>query len=136
MNLELVVKRAQTSFATLGALCIGDDFECWTLEDAVRPEKIRGETAIPYGKYEIDVTWSPKFHTYLPILLNVPGFDGVRIHPGNTTDDTEGCLLVGEEMVDGEARLLRSRAAFDKLFLKIQLAKQSGGTVTIEFVPA
>jgi len=135
--MELVVKRAEAgTIATLGALCEGDDFLCWTLEDPVRDQKIAGDTAIPYGKYRVEVDWSPRFHTYLPILRDVPNFDGVRIHPGNTTEDTAGCLLVGEELVDGEARLLRSRAAFEKLFAKIQATLLSGDSVTIEFVRA
>lgn len=81
---------------TIGELSVGD-FHCYTLEDAVRPEgiKIRGETAIPAGRYAIMVTMSPRFNRRLPLLMGVPNFSGVRIHGGNRPAHTEGCILVG-----------------------------------------
>jgi hypothetical protein len=104
---------------TFGELSIDGKFECYTLEDTVREsgEKIPGRTAIPAGKYTVVVNWSNRFQKYLPLLLDVPGFTGVRIHSGNTEKDTEGCILVGKDRVEGA--LLYSRVALDGLLKKL-----------------
>lgn len=89
---------------TLGNLYIDGKFECYTLEDAMREVagqpvtswKIPRETAIPRGEYPVEITWSNRFEKMLPILWGVPGFDGVRLHAGNTEADTEGCILLGD----------------------------------------
>lgn len=118
----MVLKRIRlTEERTIGELSIvGTDFKCFTLEDAVRAPgvKIAGKTAIPAGLYTVIVTQSPKFKTRLPILLNVPGFEGIRIHAGNTEADTSGCILVGRALGNG-ATLLESRAALNELVPKI-----------------
>lgn len=72
----------------------GEKF-CFTLEDAAREIKIPKQTAIPYGSYEVITNYSDRFKKVMPLLLNVPGFEGVRIHNGNTDKDTEGCILLG-----------------------------------------
>ena len=116
---------------TIGKLSIDGVFECWTLEDPVRSDgvKIYGETAIGAGTYEVQITYSPRFKVQMPLLINVKDFSGVRIHPGNTVDDTEGCILVGTDKL---ARSLgRSRIAYDKLFTKIQLALKAKEKVFI-----
>ena len=136
MNLSL--KRHPSGLtATLGELFIGDRFECFTLEDVVRevPDKpvsewkIGGKTAIPKGRYAVVVSDSRRFHRPLPLLVNVPGFSGVRVHPGNTSEDTEGCILVGSQIA-GEA-IMESRKAFEELYVKILDAFDSGDLVHI-----
>lgn len=123
--MQLTLERLQLDpDVTIGALNVNGLFECWTLEDTVRPDgvKIYGETAIPTGRYDIDITYSPRFKVQMPLLLNVAGFLGVRIHTGNTADDTEGCLIVGTDRL-GKS-LGRSRMAYDKLFVKLMEAKK------------
>ena len=102
--IKLLVKReffAETY--TIGKLYVDGVYFCDTLENPVRPEgiKILNETAIPYGTYEVIVNFSPKFKRVLPRLLNVPMFDGILIHRGNSVKDTSGCILVGENKVKG-----------------------------------
>lgn len=98
---------------TIGKLYIDGNYYCDTLEDVVRPTgvKISGKTAIPAGKYKVKVTWSPRFRRYLPEILNVPGFSGVRIHSGNSATDTEGCLLLGLNKEKG--KVLNSKNAVE-----------------------
>jgi hypothetical protein len=133
--MKLQVKRNQCrTICTLGQLFIDGVFECYTLEDQVRPmeeHKVFGLTAIPYGLYDVDVTYSPHFERELPLLKNVPGFEGVRIHPGNTASDTEGCLLLGSEIV-GDT-ITHSRVAFESAYAKIKVAHDNGEKITIEY---
>lgn len=100
---------------------------CYMLEDVVRAgPKVHGRTAIPAGRYQVQITPSPRFKRPLP-LLNVPGFEGIRIHAGNTHQHTEGCLLPGtqrEALADGSQRVLGSRDAFDALFALLRRAEQ------------
>ena len=109
---------------TIGRLFVDGVYECDTLEDTVRQDgvKIAGQTAIPAGKYPVRITYSPRFKKMLPMLDNVPNFTGVRIHTGNTAADTEGCILVGYNRVKG--RVCDSRAAFKRLFAKLETAGQ------------
>jgi hypothetical protein len=120
--MNLTLRRKWLSAAsTVGELFIDGVFECFVLEDRYRPSpeaKVKGATCIPLGRYEVVITESPKFKRELPLLLKVPGFSGVRIHPGNSAKDTEGCLLPGR-VRHGEA-VLESRAAFDALFEKLK----------------
>ncbi len=95
--MELILKRLhKTNESTIGELSINGKFECYTLEDVERKEKIYGKTAIPKGTYNVVMTMSNRFKIVLPLLLNVPNFEGVRIHAGNTAKDTEGCILLGQ----------------------------------------
>ena len=130
--MELRINRdVLTPQFTLGRLSVDGSSECFTVEDTVRTgPKIPGETAIPAGRYRVIITYSPRFQRPLPILVNVPGFEGVRIHPGNTAKDTEGCILVGlGRTSDGVAE---SRHAFDPLMQQITEAIDSGEQVWIE----
>lgn len=124
MNLTLI-RRWGSPNATIGELLIDDVRQCFTLEDTIRTgPKIPGETAIPAGRYQVVVTESARFKRALPLLIDVPGFEGVRIHPGNTAQDTEGCILVGASM--GPDRVYNSRKAFGPLFDWIQQALTRG----------
>lgn len=126
-----VTRTTRTSKSTIGRLAIdGTDF-CWTLEDTVRTgPKVWGQTAIPAGTYKVLLTESPRFKRILPLLVNVPEFDGVRIHPGNKPEDTDGCILVGLGRADDF--ITDSRAAFDVLFARLQAAAARGEPITIE----
>jgi hypothetical protein len=99
---------------TIGTLALGDRHFSNTLEDPVRDLnkdgdlddygelKILGETAIPYGRYEVIVSFSPKFKRDLPLVLDVKHFIGIRMHRGNTVKDTAGCILVGDNTAVGK----------------------------------
>ncbi|HTT37887.1 MAG TPA: DUF5675 family protein [Burkholderiales bacterium] len=121
--MEIQVARKEfTAKSTIGEMHLDGAFECYTLEDVVRPVKIKGITAIPAGSYEVVVSFSERFQRLLPLLLQVPNFDGVRIHPGNTDRDTEGCILVGR--TKERDFIGASKVAFEALFEKIQAALQ------------
>lgn len=105
--MEIVLQRnTYTNDSTIGELTFGDK-KVFTLEDKVRDinkdgdlddkgeAKVYGETAIPCGTYQIVITYSNRFKKPLPLLMNVKGFEGIRIHPGNTKVDTHGCILLG-----------------------------------------
>jgi len=118
----IVIKRLyKGEKSIIGEMTVDGVFECFTLEDVERPVKIKGETAIPKGTYKVIINQSNRFKRQLPLLLNVPGFEGVRIHSGNTNHDTEGCILVGETR--HKEFIGKSRKAFNKLFKKMQKAK-------------
>lgn len=118
---------------TISKLYINDVYFCDVLEDVDRGlyftqpieeiEKIKvyGQTAIPKGVYEVVITYSEKFKTYLPLLLNVPGYKGIRIHPGNTEVDTLGCLLPG---ISNGSKVVQSRVTFNKLFSILKKAEK------------
>lgn len=139
--MKLTLKRiALRPTYTIGKLYIDDAYFCDTLEDTVRDtnksgkfdngeKKVKGKTAIPYGTYEIKWTYSPRFKKYTPQLMNVPSFEGIRIHSGNSSDHTEGCLLLGENKKVG--MVLNSRATINKFYPIIKEAC-SNGKVTIE----
>ena len=137
--LKLFVARLNgTQGFTGGRLYCNAVFECFTLEDEVREIagqpvekwKIKGETAIARGKYRVILSYSPHFGRILPEILNVPGYIGVRIHCGNKADNTEGCLLVGDED-PSDGFMGQSRQAFDRVFARISEAINIGEEVWI-----
>jgi hypothetical protein len=130
--MELILKRTiPTDISTIGELSIGGKRICYILEDKdrflnnsddihhIKAIKVPGKTAIPLGRYEIIITYSNRFKKPLPLLLNVPGFEGVRIHSGNIAANTEGCLLPGTHYSKDEVQF--SRAAFVPLASTIEM---------------
>lgn len=103
-----LVRKIFTDVSTIGELFIDGKHFCWTLEDIDRQRqkdgsiipwnigiKIPGETAIPYGTYEVITNYSNRFKKVMPLIKDVPGFTGVRLHSGNDVDSTEGCPVLG-----------------------------------------
>lgn len=113
-----VTRKYFSNVCTVGELHIGGVFVCYTLEDRLRVLKIDGSTAIPAGLYKLVFDYSERFKRVLPRLLDVPDFTGVRIHPGNTDKDTEGCILVGKTWSGGDF-IGQSGIAFADLIEKI-----------------
>lgn len=120
--------------STIGSLSVNGKFECFILEDKDRKlesggVKIPAKTCIPRGKYQIVVTHSNRFGRMLPLLLNVPQFEGIRIHTGNYAKNTEGCLLPGK--MKGKDCVLNSTEAWGELFDKILAAHNKGEKIWI-----
>lgn len=119
---------------TQGNLYLDGHFECFTLEDTLRADgvKIFGETCIPFGQYNVTIDWSNRFGRLLPLVHDVKNFVGIRIHPGNSAKDTEGCILVGTER--GVKSVKNSRVAFNALFEKMQAALRNGDKISL-YIP-
>lgn len=133
MNLRLQ-RQPSDEDRTHGDLSIDGAWECFTLEDVVRPEKIKGKTAIPAGTYAVTLENSPRFGPDTLTVNDVPGFSGVRIHAGNTEHDTEGCPLVGRTRT--ATGIGESRLALNELKDKVKTALNSGDWVWLEIVNA
>ncbi len=119
---------------TFGRMYINGKPVCWTLEDQEREEKVYGKTAIPTGTYKVTITYSNRFKRELPLLIDVPNFAGIRIHPGNTAADTEGCILVGDAP-DYDGRFLgQSRVAFNRVYPLIYGAASGMEKITMEII--
>lgn len=140
--MELNVKRiARKDGYTIGRLFINNEYFCDTLEDTDRglkdtmqvneilAKKVKAQTAIPTGKYDVILTFSPRFKRVLPLLLNVPGYQYIRVHNGNRPDSTEGCLLVGENKAKGQ--VINSRATLEKLMSILLECEKRKEKVTI-----
>lgn len=125
------VKRiCKTPYYTIGKMSVDGKYFCDVLEDCIRKVKIYGKTAIPAGTYEVVITYSNRFKKLMPLLLNVQGFEGVRIHSGNTAEDTSGCLLVGRNTETG--KVTESRFWYDKLFKVLSTALDADETIKIK----
>jgi hypothetical protein len=85
--------------------------------EEVKAKKVKHETAIPYGRYEVVMSFSERFKMLLPLLTNVPGYEGIRIHAGNTEADSSGCLLPGQKSGN---KVINSRSTTSKLIKIIQ----------------
>lgn len=132
MELTLKRKHSKPSY-TIGTLSVDGKYICDTLEDSVRDlvteKKVKGRTAIPAGRYRVVLNWSPRFGKPLPLLLDVPHFDGIRIHSGNTAKDTEGCILVGRNTQPGT--LTGSKATMAELMQVLTSANNRGDEIWI-----
>lgn len=127
---------------TIGILYVNGVRLCNTLEDAVRSEKVYGKTAIPAGTYRVlmntvsqkfqDRAWAKPYGGLVPRLRNVPDFQGVLIHPGNTAADTDGCILVGDNTIKGQ--LTNSTNRFYQLMGKLLAAALAGEAIDITIV--
>lgn len=139
MKIRLVRKYRKEKY-TIGKLYIDGEYFCDVIEDKDRglddsmtvreilDIKVKGQTAIPYGTYKVEITYSPKYKRLMPLLLNVKGYSGIRIHSGNTAKDTEGCLLVGQNKKVG--MVLNSRNTYQKLFARMQGEKDISIEIT------
>ena len=155
-NLQMkLTRRYKGNGYTIGNLYVDGKYFCDTLEDVDRglnqsyplevnkSLKLKSVTAIPVGTYRVSLSYySPKFggkafykktcNGKLPRLMDVPAFDGILIHCGNTAKDTDGCILVGENKVKGQ--LINSRETFSRLYAVLKAAYDSHTTITITIV--
>lgn len=143
MKLELK-RRFFAEEYTIGTLSIDGVQFCDTLEDKNRDHnkdgdlndpgegKVYAKTAIPFGTYKVIVNRSPKFKRELPRLLDVPNFEGILIHRGNTAKDSAGCILVGENKVKGQ--VINSTQYENELVKRLKSAIKKGEEVEIEIV--
>ena len=133
----LLKRRFKGDGYTIGSLYVNGEKFCDTLEDRVRDlaggeSKVPGETAIPEGRYRVIVNRSPKFGRDLPRLLDVPQFEGVLIHRGNSAEDSAGCILVGENKVKG--KVINSTPYEERLVALCKAALAGGETIEMEVV--
>ena len=103
------------SGCTLGKLYETDGVSCKFLCDTLEPDSFGSHPCIPAGEYRVCITYSPRFHRDLPLVMDVPNRSGIRIHPGNYPKDTSGCILVGLNS-NCSASVGFSRETFDRLF--------------------
>ena len=127
MTMELLLTRTeQTQTYTAGKLGIINEMGvahlCDTLEPSLHPTNHLRPKAIPAGRYDVAVTWSPKFKRWLPLLLKVPYRSGIRIHAGNNPEDSSGCILVGQALLPGH--VYNSRRTLEKLMTLLKERKE------------
>lgn len=140
--MEIVLNRiAKKDSYTIGKLYIDGKYVCDTCEDKdrgltnsmtveeIKAKKVYGQTAIPTGTYTVSYTMSNRFKKMMPLINDVKGFEGIRIHSGNTAADSLGCILLGENKAVG--KVLNSRATCAKVYPLIETASKKGEKVTI-----
>lgn len=131
MKIE-VIRDTFTDKTTIGKLYIDGKYQCETLEDTLRAAgiKVYGQTAIPAGEYDVVINFSNKYQRPMIQILEVPDFQGIRIHAGNKAEDTEGCILVGTfrniDWITGSVK------AYKPLFDKVDKAFEAGNTINIK----
>lgn len=126
-----ITRNIFTTISTIGDLFFDGEFICSTLEDTIRNVKLAKKTAIPAGKYKIELRHSNKFNRVMPFLLDVPFFDGIMIHWGNDADSTDGCVLVGAKDPAKENWISSSQAAFKELYPMIEKTILAGEEVWV-----
>ncbi len=137
MEIKLVRKNGTAGF-TEGRLYINGEFECFTVEDQDRKlesggTKIQNKTAIPKGIYKVTISMSNRFKRMLIEILDVKGFTGIRVHSGNSSKDTEGCIIVGSINIrDDDDWVGASKVAYERLHRKIKQALSNKEKVTLE----
>lgn len=142
VEMDSGIPKGRLNRRTRGTLLWDGVLECHILEDEVRAPgvKVKGQTAIPAGRYPLIMSWSHKNQKMMPRLLDVPMFDGILIHSGHDEKDTEGCLLTaGGFDCDGDITGGTSRPAFDKLLARLAIARMQGPiwiTITNDFLNA
>ncbi len=131
MTMLIEVKRFEFKDThTVGKMYVDGVYECYTLEDAVRNgTKVVGKTAIPIGTYKLIIDASTRFKQDMPHILDVPDFTGVRIHAGNTSADTDGCILLGSTWA-GKDFIGNSKIAYKKFFDKLKQNKTVSITIS------
>ena len=135
--MNILLKRiAKKETYTIGKLYIDNVYFCDTIEDKdrglnqdmpindIKKKKVYGETAIPTGTYSLIIDYSNRFKRRMAHILNVPGYEGIRIHTGNTAKDSLGCIIVGKNKVVG--KVVESKITYDKLFPLLEKAYKEG----------
>ncbi len=142
MQIELHRKYRKNGY-TIGLLYINGQLVCNTLEDTDRgltsamsvndiaAVKVKGKTAIPTGSYPVIMSYSPRFKKQMPLICGVKGFEGIRIHSGNSSDDTEGCILCGKNTEVG--RITSSKMWTEKVYEYIRGGLKQGVTIDIHW---
>lgn len=140
MDLKIIRKYKKQNY-TIGKLYINNQYFCDTLEDTdrglssdmpleeIKKIKVKDNTAIPSGTYKVLYTYSPRFKRMLPLINNVPGYEGVRFHAGNSIADTSGCVLLGFNKEKG--KVLQSRDTCNKFYKLIEEAIYKKGEAII-----
>ena len=133
MNLEYKLCRIfHNDTYTIGKLYENGVYQCDVIEDVERDIKIADKTAIPKGTYKVIVNQSNRFKRLLPLLIDVPGFDGIRIHNGINETSTSGCIIVGENKIKGQ--VTNSRYWMNKICDDMFEAQSKGIKINIEIV--
>jgi hypothetical protein len=143
MNILVKRYKSEKDF-TIGKVYIDDQFECYSLEDEKRDVKVMHETRIPEGKYKIDLRtfgghheqYAKKFpamHKGMLWVKDVPGFQDILIHIGNTDEDTSGCLLIGLNVDEAKGILYNSTAAYLRFYPKVLAAIEAKKDVWIKY---
>lgn len=142
MEIDLHRKYKKDGY-TIGKLSINGKSICDTLEDTdreltsdmseeeIKERKVFGKTAIPIGEYKVVMTYSNRFKKQMPLLLDVKGFSGIRIHSGNTAEDTEGCILCGKNSEKG--KVLNSKVFTELVYQHIRYGINEGVTIKIHW---